>query len=98
MALNFVNWGLQEWGSVVFTDESTIFPKRMKSRVIWSQRGCHHHTDEEPNIKRLGIQVWAFITGVMVKKIFYGGGGARGKKTLLKKTFCMNPDQPGNWR
>jgi len=61
-ALNFVNWELQEWRSIVFTDESTIFPKRMKSRVIWSQRGSPPSTDEEPNMKRLGIQVWAFIT------------------------------------
>ena len=54
-------WTVLEWRFIVFTDETLLYPKRTKGRVIWYRQSRLPRHEEEPDLRLKGVKVWGFI-------------------------------------
>ena len=73
-ALKHRNWTFQQWSSVIFSDESDLFPQRTKSSVVWIKKGTRADQPEEVVLKKLTIKVWGFIAANGRRKIVQYSG------------------------
>jgi len=55
-------WTVLEWRFIVFTDETLLYPKRTKGRVIWYRQSSLPRHEEEPDLRLKGVKVWGFIS------------------------------------
>ena len=55
------NWGENDWASIIFSDESQLFPMRTVSAVSWVRKGEPANQPEEENLRNKNIRVWAYI-------------------------------------
>lgn len=64
--LNFAKlrdvWTVNEWSTVIFSDESDIFAHRTVSSVVWKRKGTEANQPYEKNLRKKTVKVWAFIS------------------------------------
>ena len=69
-AQDHANWTIREWSRIVFSDESTIYPKRTVTRVIWSRPGQKRSPVYEKPLNDKSINVWGYMRYDGVVEIF----------------------------
>jgi len=69
-AENHIDWTINDWSRIVFTDEAKLYPKRTITHVIWSGPRSVRAPPFEESLEDKSINVWGYLRYDGVVQLF----------------------------
>ena len=74
------NWSNIDWNTVVFSDETDLFPQKTTGYIAWKRKQDIIDTGEERDYRSMSVKVWGYIT-------------SSGRRRLVKYEGTMDSDK-----